>query len=346
MKANVLFGIGDLRYTDVAIPQLRLGEVLVRVRAAGICGSDVARVFKTGTYHFPTIIGHEFSGEVCEVADQSDKEWLGCRVAVFPLKPCFSCEHCKAGKYELCLHYDYLGSRSDGGFAEYVAVPTWNLLPISDSVSFVSAAMLEPSAVAMHALLRSGMKCGDTIAVIGPGTIGMILCKLAMIAGAENVLLIGRTPAKLDFARAYGIENTCHSEKEDVAEWIKRKTGCFGVDVAVEGTGASTSLNLCFDIVKHSGTIVAMGNPLGNMSLEKDVYWKLLRKQQTLCGTWNSSYGVGVSDWKRVLNLLERKRLNVEGLITHRYSLAHLSKGLEMMQTHSEYSNKIMIVND
>ena len=100
MKANVLFGVNDLKYTDVALPILKTGEVLVKVKAAGICGSDVARVFKTGTYHFPTIIGHEFSGIVYNVKDSADAHWIGKHVSVFPLKPCFKCESCKNKKYE------------------------------------------------------------------------------------------------------------------------------------------------------------------------------------------------------------------------------------------------------
>src|SRR5574344_1882626 len=165
MKASVLYGIDDLRYVeDYSTPVLKDNEVMVKVKAAGICGSDVARVLKNGTYHFPTIIGHEFSGEICEVKDKKDDALIGKRVSVFPLKPCFKCESCKQGDYEMCEHYDYLGSRCDGGFAEYVAVPKWNLCFLPDIISFESAAMFEPSSVAMHALGRSKMKiCAQII---------------------------------------------------------------------------------------------------------------------------------------------------------------------------------------
>lgn len=158
MKANVLFGIGDLKYTNIPLPRLKSDEVLVKVKAAGICGSDIARVFKTGTYHFPTVIGHEFSGVVSDIGSSTYLSWLGKRVSVFPLKPCFKCNNCKNKEYELCSNYDYLGSRCNGGFAEYVAVPVWNLLEIPDCVCYEEAAMLEPAAVALHALKRSGFK--------------------------------------------------------------------------------------------------------------------------------------------------------------------------------------------
>src|SRR5574344_3149512 len=233
MKASVLYGIDDLRYVeDYSTPVLKDNEVMVKVKAAGICGSDVARVLKNGTYHFPTRRSSDLSGEICEVKDKKDDALIGKRVSVFPLKPCFECENCKQGDYEMCEHYDYLGSRCDGGFAEYVAVPKWNLCFLPDCISFESAAMFEPSSVAMHALRRSGLKIGDSIAIVGPGTIGIILCQLAKIAGAGQVFLIGRSKEKLDFARKMGVEDVFNSSKGDVVTWLKERTAGAGVDVA------------------------------------------------------------------------------------------------------------------
>lgn len=346
MKANVLFGINDLRYVDVLMPTLKPGEVLLKVRAAGICGSDVARVFQTGTYHFPTIIGHEFAGEVCDVNETDNRYWLGKRVAVFPLKPCFQCENCRQGHYELCDHYDYLGSRCDGGFAEYVAVPVWNLLELPAGIDFESAAMMEPASVAMHALAQSRFKSGDTVAVIGPGTIGLILCKLALLSGAERVFLVGRTPRKLEFARQYGIEDVGNSITDDVKQWIDQQTGGKGVNILFEGTGASLSLELCLDLVKSSGTIVALGNPSGDISLPKTSYWKLLRKQLSVYGTWNSRFGTRESDWEKMKNLLQKRELDIRPLITHRLPLEKLGEGLEIMRNPEIYSNKIILLNE
>ena len=346
MKANVLFDINDLRYVDVPIPTLQPGEALIKVRAAGICGSDVARVFTTGTYHFPTIIGHEFAGEVYEVKDKEDSHWIGKRVAVFPLKPCFHCENCRQGIYELCSHYDYLGSRCDGGFAEYVAVPVWNLLELPVEIDFESAAMMEPVSVAMHALRQSRFKAGDTVAVIGPGTIGLILCKLALLSGAQRVFLIGRTPEKLKFAQQYGIHDTCNSTTDDVKQWIDSQTNGRGVDIMFEGTGASRSLEYGLDMVKPSGVIVALGNPLGDISLSKASYWKIMRKQLSVHGTWNSRFGTSDSDWEKVKTLLQSGQLDLRPLITHRLPMAKLQEGLEIMCNPSVYSNKIMLLND
>lgn len=347
MKAEVLYGINDLRFeADYPTPEISNGEILLRVKACGICGSDVARVFTNGTYHFPTIIGHEFAGEVAAVHAESDRSLIGRRFAVFPLKPCMTCASCQAGKYELCEHYDYMGSRCDGGFAEYVAVPKWNLLPIPDEVSFETAAMTEPASVAMHALRRSGMTLGDVIVIFGPGTIGTILAQLACIAGASKVILVGRTQRKLDHARQLCNAITLNSTTCDVVEEVNRLTDGRGADVCIEGTGASSTLSAALLATRREGTIVTMGNPTNDMLLPRDAYWKLLRKQLRLVGTWNSGFGSSDSDWNRIMQLNRSRQLHLSELITHRLRLDQLLDGLTMMADRATYTNKVMIIND
>lgn len=346
MKANILYGIGDLRFADCPTPAPKAGEALVRVRACGICGSDIARVFTTGTYHFPTIPGHEFSGEVAAVGPGCDAAWVGRRVGVFPLIPCRECDSCRSGKYELCRHYDYLGSRSDGGFAEYVVAPLWNLLPLPDSVSFEAAAMLEPSSVALHALRQAGGALGKTVAIVGPGTIGMLLAMMARAAGAAKVILIGRTQAKLDFAREQlGIACTINSTACDAAAEVLRTTGGRGADLAVEGTGHSASMELCLTMAAPQATVLALGNPAGDISLTKQAYWQIMRRQLTLVGTWNSRYGTADADWPVVLGMMADGSLPVEKLITHRLPLARLAEGLRLMRDKDTYTNKVMTTN-
>ena len=156
MKAYVLDSISDIKIKDIETPKCLPGEVLVEVKAAGICGSDIPRIYKTGTYHFPLIPGHEFSGEVVKAYDD-DSDWKNKRVGIFPLIPCMKCAQCHSKKYEMCRDYSYLGSRTDGGFAEYVRVPTWNLINLPDTVSYEQAAMLEPMSVAVHAARNAGL---------------------------------------------------------------------------------------------------------------------------------------------------------------------------------------------
>ena len=191
MKAYVLNGIGQLDYMEVKKPELKSGWVLVEVGAAGICESDIPRIFKTGTYHFPTIPGHEFAGKVVEVFDKEAEYWLGKRVGVFPLIPCKECFVCKDEKYEMCRNYDYMGSRRDGGFAEYVAVPVWNLIELPDAMPMDAAAMLEPASVARHAVKRLEITPEDTVALFGLGTIGIIITQWLHILGVKKVYAIG-----------------------------------------------------------------------------------------------------------------------------------------------------------
>ena len=169
MKACVLHAIGDLRTEEVTVPVPGPGWVLVKVAACGVCGSDIPRVFEKGTYRFPLIPGHEFAGVVDAVGEGVDAARIGQRAAVFPLVPCMRCAMCAVGAYAQCADYDYLGSRCDGAFAEYVVAPEWNLVPVPDGLSLEEAAMCEPAAVAAHALRQAKIDLGATVAIFGAG---------------------------------------------------------------------------------------------------------------------------------------------------------------------------------
>ena len=183
MKALDLYAIGDLRFEELPIPSLGIDEVLVRIAYCGICGSDIPRVFTKGTYHFPTVIGHEFSGTV-ELDPKG--ELTAKRVAVFPLLPCFECDSCKTENYALCSAYDYYGSRRDGGMAEYLAVKRFNILELPDSVSLEAGAMCEPSAVALHAIKKLGNLDGKSLLISGAGPIGIIAAMWAKNGGRKK----------------------------------------------------------------------------------------------------------------------------------------------------------------
>lgn len=336
MRAQVLYGVNQLRFEEnYSLPVISHGEVLVKVRACGVCGSDVDRVLKNGTYHFPTIIGHEFSGEVVETADEDSRVWLGKRVSVFPLVPCMRCASCKKGEYQLCENYSYLGSRCDGGFAEYVAVPVKNLIDIPDGVPFEAAAMLEPCAVALHALKKGGSLLGRRILITGSGTIASILARIAMVSGAACVTVAARNVEKLAYI------------KEKVPRIITAQLDSLNgeFDVVVEGTGASSVIGTAMNAAARQGTVVLMGNPSGDVSLEKGVFWQILRKELRILGTWNSYFGVaGKNDWADALGLLEDGRLSLDDLITHRMGLESLMDGIMLMRNRTEIFNKIMVV--
>lgn len=346
MKAYVLKGINQLEYMEVPLPQLKPGEVLVEVKAAGICGSDIPRIFETGTYHFPMVPGHEFSGVVRTVYDDSLKKWLEKRVGIFPLIPCRQCEPCRNRQYEMCMQYDYLGSRSDGGFAEYVAVPAWNLIELPDSVSYKEAAMLEPAAVGIHALKRVDMSKVHSVAVFGIGTIGILLAQWLRILGVDDVYLVGTNNSQKELAETLGFLNVCIRNKNDAVQYILEKTHNEGVDLTIECAGYASVLEDCLNAVKRGGEVLVVGNPHGDVELSKEVYWKLLRKQVRIIGTWNSTFiPEEISDdWRCTLEKIVSGQLQPKAQITHRLPFDKLQEGLEVMRNKKEFYNKVMVV--
>lgn len=330
MKAYVLHGIGDLRYEDWPKPELQPGWALVKVLAAGICSSDIPRIFTKGTYHFPTIPGHEFCGLVEAVHDEADSGLIGKRVGVYPLIPCKKCPSCQKGRYETCEHYDYLGSRRDGGFAEYVAVPVWNLLELPDAVSDVQGALLEPAAVALHAVKRAEIASGDSVCVVGSGAIGLLAGQWAKLQGAGRVAIKGRSEAKRNLAESCGLEYLTDTAGEQF-------------DQVIEAVGSETALIESIQLTVPGGRVVLMGNPDGPRTLSQDIYWRILRKQLTLTGTWNSSYRNMESDWAEVAEAMKTGKLKAEAVVSHILSLEGLELGLSLMRNKTENCCKVIV---
>lgn len=344
MKAYVLEAVNQLELKEVEKPQCKEGYALVEVKAAGICGSDIPRIFETGTYHFPTIPGHEFSGIVREVYDKDYEDLVGERVGVFPLIPCRECHPCKEGNYEMCRSYNYLGSRCDGGFAEFVLVPVWNLLPLPEKISYEEAAMLEPVCVARHALRQLGDITGKSICIFGPGTIGLLMAQWAALLGASKILLVGTKKQQEDLAKKLGEFHFCNGREENVQEFVKKETDNLGVDIAVEAIGSNEVFSDCLNVVKPAGSVLMVGNPHSDARIEKAVFWQILRKQLKLYGTWNSSYhGALESDWTEALEAMESGRLKPSLQITHKLAFEKLHEGLQIMKERKEFYNKVMI---
>ena len=335
MKAYVLYGVNDLRYDDISIPECPSGWAIVKVKASGICSSDIARVFTKGTYHFPTIPGHEFSGIVESVGSEEDRQMVGKHVGIFPLIPCRQCPQCEDKHYEMCTNYDYAGSRRDGGFAEYVAVPVWNLIELPESMSFTSAAMLEPLAVALHAIKLGGVKQGDNVAIIGTGMIGISAGQWAYKFGASKVTVIGRNDTKRMLVEKCGLDYEICTDKDKIREY----------DFVLEAVGTPTAVELAISASRPGGVVLLMGNPSSNINLSQSLYWRILRKQLVLKGTWNSSYdGTNPSDWTDAVEAIANNEVNVEALISHTYIQKDLVKGLELMHDQKEPYCKVMTI--
>lgn len=340
MKAWVLHGVNDIRYEDMARPAPDSGEVLVRVKAAGICGSDIPRVFVTGAHRHPLIIGHEFAGVVEELGEGTDPAWLGRRVGVFPLVPCGACGPCREKQFELCRNYRYLGSSRDGGFAEYVRVPERNLLALPEGVSFEEAAMLEPMAVAVHAM-RRGTEGGTlprnaAVTVWGLGAIGLLLTMFLWQSGYRNLRVVGNRPAQKERAMSLGV-----SEEQYFDAGQKAAAG--NPKLFFECVGKNETVARAVESAGPNGRILLVGNPASDMALSRDTYWKILRSQLTLSGTWNSSFtGTPEDDWHYVLEQLEEGKVSPSVLITHRLPLADLEAGLSLMRGKTEDYCKVM----
>lgn len=352
MKAYILKGIGDFAYEEVERPVAGKDEVIVKVMAAGICGSDIPRIYHTGTYAYPLIPGHEFAGCVVALGEGVDRLWLNKRVGVFPLIPCRECEPCRNKKYEMCRKYSYLGSRTAGGFAEYVKVPVWNLIALPDEVSYRQAAMLEPMSVAVHSFRRVNkvqeMNEHTIVAVSGLGTIGLMLAMLLQNKGVKNLLVLGNKDFQKQTAVSLGIskDKYCDVRNEDVDSWLDRRTDNRGVDVFFDCVGKNEVVETAIKHTAPEGIVMLLGNPASDMKLDKVNYWKILRNQLTVLGTWNSSFSHDASDdWHECLKLLQSREIAPEKLITHMLSFEQLITGTEMMRDKKEDYVKVMILN-
>ena len=345
MEAVVLHGISELKYEQVPVPALRPGTVRVQLGFCGVCGSDIPRTFSKGTYSFPTICGHEFAGTVAAVAEGVSDYAVGDRVTVFPLL--WNDDHpaCEEGEYAQSDGYDYLGSRSDGGFAEYVIAPVRNLIKLPDSVSMEEAAMTEPAAVALHAARRARIRFGDTVAIFGLGPIGLMLAQWLKSMGASRIFLFDLIEGKLDLARQLGFTDVYNSREHDSSEVIEAATGGRGAHVTFEAAGGPPTMLAALRSVRRAGRMVMLGNPSADVTLPAALISQLMRREVELLGTWNSGFSVygDDDDWRTTLEAIASGTLDLKPLITHKVPLNEGIAALEMMRDQSEFFTKVLL---
>lgn len=307
MFAAVLHAPGNLRFEPWPVPsELGPDEALVKVMAAGICGSDIGRVMVSGTYRFPTIPGHEFAGVVEAVGSAVSSVQPGQRVAVAPLMPCFACTSCQRGQYSLCDNYGFLGSRADGGFAQYARAPARNLVPFPDNIDFEEAATIESAAIVTHGIRKVGLRPGDAVAVIGVGALGFFAVRLAKLSGAAPLVAVDIDPAKLEVARQAGADLCLDPRTEDVAARIRELTQGRGADLVLETAGNNSGRELAIDCVCKQGTIVVYGSAHHDVVFKADLFERILRHEIRLVGSWNS-YSVPFPgrEWHALVRLIE-----------------------------------------
>ncbi|MFC3995581.1 galactitol-1-phosphate 5-dehydrogenase [Nocardiopsis sediminis] len=343
MQAAVLHGPGDIRVEQVPVPRPGPNEALVRVAACGVCGSDIPRMLRPGgAYHLPLICGHEFAGHVVALGEDlaaSGAVAEGDLVTVPPLLPCRACGPCAQGNFSLCEDYDYFGSRRAGAYAQYATVPAGNLLVVPRDLDPRAAAMLDPAAIALHAVWRTKLRAGHRVAVVGAGPIGLFAIQWAALSGASEILSIDVSEEKAAMARQAGATHTATSPEE------AREHAGDGYDVVVESAGAPATVEQAVSLAARLGHAVFIGIPHDPVVLPKATFSSFLRREVTLHGAWNSfSAPFPGDEWRHAARAMAEGRLEWKFMITHELGLDELPGTMHRLGDRSVFSSKVLFL--
>lgn len=324
MKGLAFYGIRDLRYETVPDPQIETpNDVIVKVKAAGLCGSDFARYKKLGPYIPGTVWGHEFSGIVTAIGADVVNVKPGDRVAACSSIVCGSCFYCKSGQYAKCKNLHAIGALQNGGFGDYTKIPSENLVRLPDSVSYEEGAMLEPSAVALHAILDTNIRPGDHIAVSGCGSIGEIVITWLKTMSVYIIALDIETQ-KLERAIAIGADAVINSSECNPEEEIRKLTED-GADVIFECAGNQSAAATALSLAKRGGEIMFIGLPYSDVQLPRCHYEKIVRHELTVKGSFGAvSAPFPGREYFAAAEYLSHQKISFSKTITHR---AKLSEG-------------------
>lgn len=285
MKAVQMMAVNQpVQMVDIPIPEIGPNDVLVRVKAAGVCHSDVHYVTgKSPVHPLPLTLGHEVAGVIEAVGKNVNQRKVGDRVCLHYLLSCGSCYHCSTGNEQFCVEGSMIGHFSHGGYAEYIAVPERNAVPLPDEIPFEQGAILMcSSSTTFHALRKSRIKAGESVAVFGIGGLGISAVQLAKAFGALDVFAVDINPGKLQAAEKYGAIAVNANEVDPVEE-IRRLTNGKGVDVALEVIGIPVTMRQAVLVLGVQGRAVIAG--IGDMPLEINTYKELLGKEAEIIGT-------------------------------------------------------------
>lgn len=328
MLAHVLHGAKDLRLQTVPRPLPGPGEVLVAVRAAGICGSDLHYYTHGRCGNFipsrPFIPGHEFAGEVVAYGAGVDAPAIGTLVAVDPSRACGRCRPCRQGQYNLCPHMVYFGSASvdppsDGCFAEFVTVPARNCWPLPTGFDASLGALLEPLSVAMHAVNRSGGVGGKSVLITGGGTIGQMILLVATAFGASCVVVSDPRPFARETARQHGAAMTLNPKDPDASSKAWGPAGT-GFEVVFEAAGAASALDLALRHSAPGATVVQVGTLPDGTDVPVNT---LLTRELRYVGSWRFA-----NVFERVMEMIHAGRIQPKHLITRVYPFENLNEGI------------------
>ena len=345
MKAGVVHAREDIRYEEIEKPTPQKGQVLIKVKYTGICGSDIPRVNGDACHFFPNVLGHEFSGTVEEVGEGVTTLQAGDRVAGVPLVPCMKCEDCQKGNYSLCKHYSFIGSREFGSFAEYVVVPEKNAVKFEDSVSFEQGALFEPATVALHGLFRTPFQGGGTVAILGGGTIGMFVMQWAKFFGAKEAVVFDIADERLELGKRLGATAGINTLEKDFMEKAKALTGGRGFDYVFETAGNTITMKMAFELAGNKASVCFVGTPTKELNFSVKEWENINRKEFTLTGSWMSySAPFPGKEWELVAHYFRTGDLRYdESFIFKKMPLSQIDEAFKMYKVPGTVKGKILI---
>jgi len=341
MRAAVLYKPMDLRVVDVDIPEIGPKQVLIRVKAVGICGSDV-HYYKTGKAAFevkkPLILGHECTGVVAEIGNDVSHLSVGYRVAVEPGFPDKTCMYCKQGRYNLCDSIRFYGSpHFNGAFAEYVVADSDFVYGLPENIDFDDGVLLEPLSVGIHAARRAGISPGKTVAIFGAGPVGLMCIQAAKVFGASRVIAFDIVEYLLEAANSLGANVTVNSSREDPLEIIMRETSGIGVDVAIEASGVLKVVNTAIESVCKGGVVVQVGT-LPDADIPVNLR-RVVSKEIDYRGMLRYA-----NTYPLAINLATRCVVKLKPLITHRVRLDEIHRGLKIAGEKLDRAIKVIVI--
>lgn len=347
MKAAVLVGNEDIRYQDYPTPEVKPGTVKIRVRASGICGSDVPRVLHNGAHFYPIVLGHEFAGDVVEIGEGVTGFEIGDTVSGAPLLPCMRCADCQQGNYSLCKHYSFVGSREQGSFADFVVIPAQNAVRYDPSIPYTQAAMFEPSTVALHGLLCNGYQGGGTVAILGCGTIGMFTLQWAKIYGSRKIVAFDIDEGRLALAARMGADEVINTLEPDFMQKAKALTGGRGFEYVFETAGNPVTMNMAFELAANKAHVCFIGTPHRNLTFTPAQWENMNRKEFHLTGSWMSySAPFPGKEWELTAHYFATGQLKFDdALIFREFPMEEAAQAFALFKDPAQVHGKIMLVN-
>ncbi len=348
MKAAVLYGNEDIRYDTWETPQVKPGTVKVKIRATGICGSDVPRVLHHGAHFYPVVLGHEFSGDVVEVGEGVNGLSTGDTVSGAPLVPCMKCDDCQQGNYALCKHYSFIGSRQQGSFAEYVVIPAQNAVKYDPNIPYEQAAMFEPSTVAIHGLLQADYRGGETVAILGCGTIGIFTLQWAKIFGAKKIVAFDIDDGRLALAKRMGADDAVNTLQNGFMEKANELTNKQGFNNVFETAGRPVTMRMAFDLAANKARVCFIGTPHTDLTFTPQQWENMNRKEFHLTGSWMSySAPFPGREWDLTAHYFKTGGLKFDNdFIFKKYPLSRVAEAFALYKDPSLVHGKIMLTND